>query len=209
MTDRPFFHDGMRAYQDRFDGRRISDALERHRKHHVFWPEERELIETAPFLFIATSWGEYVDCSIKSGDPGFIKIVGDNVIEYPEYDGNSMFRTAGNIAKNPSVGLLFVRFDGKSRRIRINGRAEVLEDGESLARHHGAQLVVRIVCELYPNCPRYVPDLVHDKASPHPPRPGYEPPAPEWKSWDFLRDHLPAGDPHAEDLAAARASDIG
>ncbi len=37
------------------------------------------------------------------------------MIEFPEYDGNSMYRTIGNIAKNPNVGLLFVRFDGKSQ----------------------------------------------------------------------------------------------
>ena len=57
------------------------------------------------------------------------------------------------------VGLLFVRFDGMSRRMRINGRASILDDAEAKARHFGAQRVVRIECEIYPNCPRYVPDL--------------------------------------------------
>jgi hypothetical protein len=54
------------------------------------------------------------------------------------------------------VGLLFVRFDGKSRRMRINRRASILDDAEAKARHFGAQRVVRIECEIYPNCPRYV-----------------------------------------------------
>src|SRR5262245_37643182 len=121
----------MRDYQDRYDGRRISDALERHRKHDEFWEDELELIHSAPFVFIATAWGEYVDCSIKSGDPGFVKVIGPNILEYPEYDGNSMYRTIGNISKNPNVGLLFIRFDGKSRRIRINGRAQILETPEA------------------------------------------------------------------------------
>ncbi|MGY4505806.1 putative pyridoxine 5'-phosphate oxidase superfamily flavin-nucleotide-binding protein [Bradyrhizobium sp. GM24.11] len=196
MTQRPFYHEGMRAYQDRYDGRRISDALERNRKHYEFWEDELELIETAPFLFIATAWDGYVDCSVKSGNPGFIKVFPPNIIEFPEYDGNSMYRTIGNIAKNPNIGLLFVRFDGKSRRMRINGRAEILESAEDLSRHHGAKLVVRVTCEIYPNCPRYVPNLTAGIASVHSPRPGYEPPPPEWKQWDFLKPHLPHDDPH-------------
>ena len=73
-----------------------------------------------------------------------------------------MYRTAGNISKNPNVALLFVNFDGKSRRIRINGYASIHHDAQSLKLHFGAKFVVRIKCEIYPNCPRYVPNL-HDK----------------------------------------------
>ena len=70
-----------------------------------------------------------------------------------------MYRTAGNIFKNPNVGLLFINFDGKSRRIRINGYATIHHDNETLNRHFGAKFVVRIKCEIYPNCPRYIPNL--------------------------------------------------
>lgn len=195
--DRPFFHEGMRALQDRFDGRRTAEAIERHRKHYDFWDDERQRIESARCFFIASTFGEYVDCNIKSGDPGFAKIVGPGVIEYPEYDGNSMYRTLGNIARNPNVGLLFVEFDGKSRRIRINGRATIHDDAERLARHFGAKVVVRIECEIYPNCPRYVPDLVTGAPSPYVPRPeAPDPPAPEWKQRDYIRGILPKDDPH-------------
>lgn len=200
MADRPFYHDGMRELQDRFDGRRVADALEKHRKHYEFWETDRALIESAPFFFIATTYGEWVDCSIRSGDPGFVKIVGPNVLEFPEYDGNSMYRTLGNIARQPNVGLLFVRFDGKSLRLRVNGTATIHDDAPTMARHHGAKLVVRVACELYPNCPRYVPDLMNGAGapalSPYAPRPGHSPPPPEWKGRDYLRDLLPADDPH-------------
>ena len=164
MWQRPFYHEGMSELQDRFDGRRVAEAIERHRKHYEFWDDERAMIETSPFFFIGTSWNDYIDCNIKSGDPGFVKIVGPNIIEYPEYDGNSMYRTLGNLSRNPNVGLLFVRFDGKSRRMRINGRASILDDPEAIGRHFGAKLVVRIECEIYPNCPRYVPDLAGAKS---------------------------------------------
>ena len=201
MWQRPFYHEGMSELQDRFDGRRVAEAIERHRKHYEFWDDEKELIETSPFFFIGTSWNDYIDCSVKSGDPGFVKVVGPNVLEYPEYDGNSMYRTLGNMSRNPNVGLLFVRFDGMSKRMRVNGVASILEDAEARARHFGAQIVVRIECEIYPNCPRYVPDLVGATTSPYVPREGQgAPPPPEWKRRDYIRDILPAGDPHAEVL---------
>ena len=158
FKERDFFHEGMREFQDLFDGRRTAEAIEKNRKHYEFWDDEKELIKNSKFFFIASSWNGYIDCNIKSGDPGFVKIVEKGIIEYPEYDGNSMYRTAGNISKNPNVALLFLNFDGKSRRIRINGHATIHHDNKSLEDHFGAKFVVRINCEIYPNCPRYIPE---------------------------------------------------
>ena len=80
MTDpidrAPFYHDGMRELQDRFDGRRVADGLEKHRLHFEFWEQDRKLIEEARFFFIATSYQDNVDCSMRSGDPGFVGITG-------------------------------------------------------------------------------------------------------------------------------------
>ena len=200
--NRPFFHEGMRHFQDMHDGRRTAEAIEKHRKHYAFWDDEIEMISQAPFFFIASTWNDYVDCNIKSGDPGFVKVVGDNTLEYPEYDGNSMYRTLGNIRKNPNIALLFVKFDGKSRRIRINGVASIHDDEASLSRHYGAKFVVRIRCEIYPNCPRYLPNLAEGLPSPHVPREGQGvPPPPEWKTRDYIRHGLPKTDPHRVDAS--------
>ena len=65
---------------------------------------------------------------MRSGDPGFVQITGPDTLEYPEYDGNNMYRTLGNIHRNPNVGLLFVRFDGKTFRTRIRGKATIHDD---------------------------------------------------------------------------------
>jgi predicted pyridoxine 5'-phosphate oxidase superfamily flavin-nucleotide-binding protein len=208
ILDRPFFHEGMREFQDRFDGRRVAEAIETHRKHADFWGDEKEMIQSAQFFFIASGWGEYVDCNIKSGDAGFVKIVDSGVLEYPEYDGNSMYRTLGNILKNPNVGLLFVRFDGKSRRIRVNGKASIHDDAATLSAHFGAKVVVRIACEIYPNCPRYLPNLEQKKESPHVPREGCGvPPPPEWKGRDYIRDVLPSDDPHRDEVKKPQKKD--
>lgn len=196
----PFYHDGMRALQDRFDGRRVADALQKHRLHFEFWEQDRKLIEEARFFFIATSYETNTDCSMRSGDPGFVKITGADTLEFPEYDGNNMYRTLGNILRNPNVGLLFVRLDGKTFRTRIRGTATLVDEPETLARHHGAKLVVRVKCEVFPNCPRYVPDLMGAEEvipdNPFVPRPGHEPPPPEWKSRDYLKNVLSKYDPH-------------
>jgi hypothetical protein len=187
----------MRALQDASDGRRVADALERHRLHRTLTDEDVAMIRAAPCLFIATGDGTTMDCSVKAGDPGFVQVTGPAEIEWPDYDGNSMYRTLGNIRRNPHVGLLFVAFDGRSRRLRISGRATLHEDAVTLARHHGGRRVVRVACdEIYPNCPRYIPDLATGAPSPFVPRPGEAPPAPEWKSRDYIRDILPRDDPH-------------
>ena len=170
----PFYHDGMRELQDRFDGRRVADQLAEHRRRYDFWDADRELIETTPFFFIATSFGDFTDCSLRSGMPGFVK--------------------------NPNVGLLFVKFDGATLRVRINGKASLLDSPADLARHHGAKMVVRVVCEIYSNCPRSVHDLSTGTLSKYLPHPGYVPPPPEWKSRDYIRDILPATDPHASGI---------
>lgn len=196
MTERrAFYHEGMQALQERFDGRRVAEALAAHRRRYDFWDSDRVMIENTPFFFIATSFGDYTDCSMRSGVPGFVKIVAPGTIEFPEYDGNSMYRTLGNISRNPNVGLLFVKFDGKTARIRINGAATICDDTQTLARHHAAKLVVRVECELFSNCARAVHDLEHDQLSVYLPHPGYDPPAPEWKSRDYIKGILPQDDP--------------
>ena len=107
--------------------------------------------------------------------------------------------TLGNIARNPRVGLLFIAFDGRSSRIRINGRATVHRDAKSLERHCGAKAVIRVECEdIYPNCPRYIPNLAAVEPSIYLPRQGVKPPAPEWKIFPTINPLLPADDVHRE-----------
>ena len=100
FKERDFFHEGMRNFQNIFDGQRTAEAIEKNRKHYEFWDEEKKIIKSSNFFFIASSWNGYIDCNVKSGDQGFVKIIDSSTIEYPEYDGNSMYRTAENISKN-------------------------------------------------------------------------------------------------------------
>ena len=189
------FHEGNRELQDRFDGRRLADSLERNRRHATFTEADRAFIGSAPFFFLATAHGETVDCSFKGGMPGFVRVTGENTLAFPDYDGNSMYKSLGNILRGGNVGLLFIRFDGSGERMRINGQASLDEDPERLSSFEGAKMIVDVTARhIFPNCPRYIPAMDGVDISPHVPRAGHEPPDPAWKFRDYARDHLPEVD---------------
>ena len=185
------FHDGMRELQDRYGGRKVADRIEEHRKHYTFTEQDISLIESSPFFFLATSWDETVDCSMKSGYPGFIRVTGPAELSWPDYDGNRMYRSLGNVARNPNVGLLFVRFDAQTYRLRLSGKAQVIDDPAQFEHLPGAQRLIKVSADyIYYNCPRSVPKMTFVEPSIYLPREGYTPPEPEWKQRDYIRDVL-------------------
>ena len=185
------YHEGMRELQDRYGGRKVADRLEEYRKHKEFTEEDKELVESSPFCFVATTWNDTVDCSMKSGYPGFVQITGRSALSWPDYDGNRMYRSLGNICRNPNVGLLFVRFDASSVRLRMSGKAEIIDDKSEFQHLPGAQRLIRVEVDyIYYNCPRSVPKMEFVEPSIYLPREGYTPPEPEWKSRDYIRDVL-------------------
>lgn len=144
------------------------------------------------FFFLATAdESGRPDCSFKGGMPGFVRIVGANELVFPDYDGNGMFKSLGNVLANPSVGLLFIDMGEKPRRIRVNGEASVSHDDPLMQRFAGAQLLVRVkVRAIFPNCPRYIVTPGTAEASKYAPRSGHEPPEPAWKGFDDFRDYI-------------------
>jgi hypothetical protein len=102
-----------------------------------------------------------------------------------------MFKSLGNIAVNPHVGLLFIDFE-KPRRLRVNGTATISRDDPLLARTVGAQLIVRMRAEaIFPNCPRYIPKMQLVEASPYAPKAGAEFIEPAWKSFPEFAPVVP------------------
>jgi len=192
------YHDGSRELQDRFDTRRLADRIEQVKVHDTISAADRAFIERMEMLFLATADAEgRPQCSYKGGDPGFVTVVDEHTVAFPNYDGNGMYLSAGNLSVNPHVGLLFVDFTGTPpRRLRLNGSASVEPGDPLLDRYPGAQFVVRVrATQVFPNCPRYIHRMRLVERSPFVPRPAEEPPVPEWKRADWARDALPAGDP--------------
>src|SRR5271167_406825 len=122
MTDSMMYHDGNRRLQNRFDSRRISDRLEEKLTRVQFTSDDKVFIESAPYFFLATADAEgRPDCSYKGGMPGFVRVTGPSELAFPDYDGNGMFKSLGNLIVNPNIGMLFIDLHDKPRRLRVNG----------------------------------------------------------------------------------------
>ena len=199
MADDSMYHDGMRRLQDLRETRPIADRLEQVTVHSAFSDDDRAFIERAAMFFIATADAEgRPDCSYKGGLPGFVRVLDEHTLAIPDYDGNGMYRTWGNVLVNPRVGLLFLDFE-KPRRIRINGTAQLLEDDPLRAEFPGAVFIVRVTADLiFPNCPRYLHKMKLLEHSAYAPRPQHVAPVPAWKTFKEFRDALPERDRREE-----------
>ena len=195
MTDVPMYHDGMRKLQEIRDTRALADRLEQVTLRSAFTAEDRTFIETCSMLFVATADAHgHPECSYKGGLPGFVRVLDDKTLAVPDYDGNGMYRSWGNVLVNPNIAMLFLDFE-KSRRLRVNGTAHIRADHPILAECPGAVFIVRIEAErIFPNCPRYLHKMQLVEYSSYAPRPNYTPPVPAWKTFDTFRDALPARD---------------
>jgi hypothetical protein len=199
------YQGGHRELQDRFDTRRLADRLEERIFHGTFSDSDREFIERQSMFFLATVDDEgRPNCSFKGGVPGFVRVVEDDTLAFPSYDGNGMFLSMGNVAATGEVGMLFVDF-GSQSRIRVNGTASIDYDDPLIESFPEAQFVVRVQArEVFFNCPRYIPKMELVEPSVFSPT-GEEPaPIPAWKRSEGMKDTLPADDP-SRDLSRPTA----
>src|SRR4051812_46245816 len=183
-TDSPY-HDGARRLQDRFDTRRLADRLgDRFLREPAIDAADRAFIERMDMFFLATADADgRPQCSYKGGDPGFVRVIDPHTVAFPNYDGNGVYLSMGNLLVNPHVGMLFVDFTGRPpSRLRLNGVASVDEHDELLGTWPGAQFVVRVAAtQVFPNCPRYIHRMALVERSRFVPREERPPPVPDWK----------------------------
>jgi predicted pyridoxine 5'-phosphate oxidase superfamily flavin-nucleotide-binding protein len=192
MDNTSFYHDGSRLLQDAFHSRPIADRLAERTLHTSFTESDRAFVESAIYFFLATADAEgRPDVSFKGGPAGFVRITAPGELAFPDYDGNGMFRSLGNLGINPNVGLLFIAMHGRPRRIRINGTATIDGNDPLLAQTVGAQMIVRVaVRAIFPNCPRYIPTGQLVNESPYVPHAGEAFVEPGWKDDDDFRDAI-------------------
>src|SRR5207302_7104121 len=138
------FHDGNRVLQDRFDTRRLADRIDERLVTDTISDGDRAFIEARDMFFLATCDEDgSPTCSYKGGDPGFVRVLDQRTVAFPNYDGNGMYLSMGNVLRHPSVGLLFIDFE-KGHRMRLNGEASVDMDDPLRAEWPEAQFVVRV-----------------------------------------------------------------
>ena len=190
------FQEQSRALQDLFDTRRIADRIVDVLVTDTVGPDAAAFIEARDMFFLATADQDgRPTCSYKGGDPGFVRVVDERTLAFPNYDGNGMYLSMGNISANPEVGLLFIDFV-KGNRLRVQGRAAVRLKDPLLSDYEGAQFVVRVhVTQVFPNCPRYIHRYELVRRSTFVPRPDRATPVPDWKRADWACDYLPENDP--------------
>jgi hypothetical protein len=105
---------------------------------------QRHAIERADTLFIASVHADAgADASHRGGRPGFVRVPDERRLLIPDYAGNNMFQTLGNIAADPRVGLLVVDFD-TGTTLQLTGRARILWEPDALAPLAGAERALAV-----------------------------------------------------------------
>lgn len=184
------YGDKHRALQDQFDSRKMADRVEELVVVTDISDEAAAFIEQRDMFFLST-----VDhqgrptVSYKGGEAGrFVKVVDDNTLAFPSFDGNGMYYSMGNIDGQSEVGMLFIDFENP-HRIRVQGKARVSADDPLLSHWKEAELVVRVtITELWQNCPRYIHRYQKVKDSRYVPKTDCETPVATWKRVNEVSD---------------------
>lgn len=93
------------------------------------------------FVATASASGE-ADCTFRAGAPGFVRILDERTVAYPEYRGNGVMASLGNISENGHIGLLFIDFVRDTIGLHVNGTARIVENLEMLARPDATNSII-------------------------------------------------------------------
>src|ERR1700754_2296974 len=120
---------GEHELQARYGNTKRANAFYDNQVLDYLTPEMREFILRMRMCFIATSdaHGEG-DNTFRAGPPGFLRVLDEKTVMWPEYKGNGVMAAMGNIKDNRYVGILMVDFFETAVGLHINGRATIVEN---------------------------------------------------------------------------------
>ncbi|GAA4596904.1 putative pyridoxine 5'-phosphate oxidase superfamily flavin-nucleotide-binding protein [Actinoplanes octamycinicus] len=157
-------NDGERQLQDQLGTRERADAFAARQTLHHLNDRMRRFIGRQEMMFLATadpSGG--CDSTFRAGPPGFVRVLDEEHLSWPEYRGNGVMASLGNITGNGQVGLLFIDFQ-EVIGLHVNGTAEIVEDPEGPAGTppglRARLWVVARVQEAYIHCAKHIPRMV-------------------------------------------------
>ncbi len=184
-----------RTLQEAFDTKALADRLDEIIVSDEIADDKKGFIESRDMFFLTTvDHRGYPTCSYKGGNPGFVKVLDSKTLAFPNFDGNGMFLSMGNMTANNKIGLLFIDFENP-HRIRIHGTASIDRNDPLLAEFHGANLVVRVtVTEVFVNCPRYIHKYQRIGSSKYVPQENCPTTPAQWKRINAVQDVLPERD---------------
>ncbi|WP_432972228.1 pyridoxamine 5'-phosphate oxidase family protein [Dactylosporangium sp. CA-233914] len=130
-----------------------------------------EFVGRQEMMFVSTADAlGNCDCTLRAGPPGFVAVLAPGRLAWPEYRGNGVMASVGNLVENPNVGLLFVDFFRDVIGLHVNGHATVAPD-EQMRRdfphlpvdpvpgRRAERWVNVYVEEAYIHCAKHIPHL--------------------------------------------------
>ncbi len=152
-----------------------------------------DFVASRDFFFLATvDSGGMPTVSYKGGPVGLVTVLDPKTVIFPDYDGNGMFLSMGNVADTGQVGMLFIDLE-TPHRVRVQGRATV--SAADTERYPGSvQLVTVTVENTFVNCARYIHKHERVVSSPYVPDAAGGQPLPSWKRLDLVNDVLSPAD---------------
>ena len=125
---------GEHDLQERYGNRKRAEAFYRNQMLRYLNPLMRAFIARQEMFFVSTANGHgECDVSVRAGEAGFVHVLNEKILVYPEYRGNGVMASLGNITENRHAGLLFVDFMRDKIGLHVNGAARILSNEELLA----------------------------------------------------------------------------
>ncbi|PYC76782.1 pyridoxamine 5-phosphate oxidase [Streptomyces tateyamensis] len=163
----------------------------------------REFVARQEMAFVATSDADgECDATFRAGPPGFLHVIDERTLAYPEYRGNGVLASLGNITENGHVGLLLVDFVRDLIGLHINGRACLVDDAalrrtvpglpqETVPGRRAEHWVLVDIDEAYIHCAKHIPRLI---------------PAPRTRAWGSDDQRRKGGDFFGAKAVAGQAT---
>lgn len=162
---------GERRLQAHLGSQERADAFYDRQVHAHLTAPMRDFIHRQSMVFVSTADARgQCDATFRAGPPGFVVVLDDQTLAYPEYRGNGVLASAGNITENPHVGLLFMDFTHDHIGLHVNGSAGLVGDHDLRGAHPwipadaapGRRPVLWTLIgihEAYVHCSKHIPHL--------------------------------------------------
>lgn len=141
--------EGEHQMQEAFGTQKQAQSFYQRQMLEYLAPLMQKFISQQEMVFISTSdkKGE-CDCSLRTGQSGFIIVIDDKTLAYPDYKGNGVLASCGNISENPHIGMLFIDFFEDKVGLHVNGKASMIDNSMLLSRLETSTLSGKSLDEL-------------------------------------------------------------
>ena len=165
---------GEQKLQKKYNTRKSANSFYNTQVLNFLNPEMQKFISEQEMVFLSTAdaKGE-CDASFRAGPKSFVKVLDNNTIIFPEFKGNGVMASMGNIIENPQIGLMFIDFFDSSIGLHVNGKAEIITERQAgklvnpidkanaeKDGKHKTKLWIKVeVEEAFIHCSKHIPKL--------------------------------------------------